>query len=299
MELDPTDSVVRRARQRYSRRHVLAAPAALLAAERLARAEQRERTVEHAVPSLRAQRLTWAGVRLELPSAVLFIDPLISGSVWGATLADPLIPLAGGPPTRFVLLTHLHPDHFDTAAVKQVVDAGGTLFCDARVAADVASRGFRTRGINAFEPALLGDFTVTPVPAVDGYGDPQVSWVVDGGRRRVIHCGDTLWHGNWWRIGRQLGPFDAAFLPINGARFRWRQPAAEVASVMAPEQAVAAAVVLGAKRIVPIHYGVSGAEGYQEDDRVEARTVEIGKQRGVGVDVVKPGDWLQWGEADK
>jgi hypothetical protein len=40
------------------------------------------------------------------------------------------------------------------------------------------------RAARPFEPLLVGDFTVTAVPAVDGYGAPQVSWVVDGGGRR-------------------------------------------------------------------------------------------------------------------
>jgi L-ascorbate metabolism protein UlaG (beta-lactamase superfamily) len=247
-----------------------------------------------AAPHLRAQRLAWAGARLELPEAAIFIDPLLSADVWGAALKDPLTPFSGGPAMRSVLVTHLHPDHFDPLAVRQILDGSGTVICDARVAANVASQGFRVRGLALFEPAIVGEFTVTAVPAVDGYGDPQVSWVVDGGGRRLIHCGDTLWHGHWWQVGRQLGPFDAAFLPINGARFAWRKPFAEVASVMTPEQAVAAAVVLGAKRLVPIHYGIRGASGYEEDPRAEAKLVEIAKGRTVAAQILKPGEWVQW-----
>jgi L-ascorbate metabolism protein UlaG (beta-lactamase superfamily) len=249
---------------------------------------------EPATPVLRAQRLAWAGVRLELPSAVICVDPLISTQVWGVALKDPLIPFTAGPDTRSVLVTHLHPDHFDPPAITQIVGTTGTVICDARVAPSVASRGFRIRGLGLFEPAMVGDFTVTAVPAVDGYGDPQVSWVVDGGGRRVIHGGDTLWHGWWWQVGRQLGPFDAAFLPINGARFAWRRPFAEVPSVMTAEQAVAAAVVLGAKRVVPIHYGVIGASGYQEDPKAEATLVEICTARRMPAQILQAGQWVQW-----
>jgi hypothetical protein len=147
-----------------------------------------------------------------------------------------------------------------------------------------------------FEPLLLGDFAATAVPAVDGYGASQVSWVIAGGNRRIIHCGDTLWHGFCWQIGRQHGPFDAAFLPINGARFGWRQPPAEIASVMTPEQAVAAAVVLGAKRLVPIHYGVAGAEGYLEEPDCVAKVAEIARRRGVRLQLLRPGEWVGWDE---
>jgi L-ascorbate metabolism protein UlaG (beta-lactamase superfamily) len=145
-----------------------------------------------------------------------------------------------------------------------------------------------------YEPVLLGDFTATPVPATDGYGDAQVSWIVSGGGRRILHCGDTLWHGTWWRIGRQYGPFDAAFLPINGARFEWRKPVSDVPAVLTPEQAVAAAIIVGAKLVVPIHYGVSGAEGYKELPECERLLFAAAQKRGIDVEVVPPGEWLTW-----
>ncbi len=111
---------------------------------------------------------------------------------------------------------------------------------------------------------------------------------------RIIHCGDTLWHGAWWHIGRFLGPFDA-FLPINGARFAWRKPVSEVAAVPTPEQAVAAAVVLNARLIVPIHYGVVAADSYDEVPDPAAALAEAARKRQVAVEVVRPGEWLTWG----
>ena len=243
---------------------------------------------------LTAERLSWAGVRLRAATSEVYIDPLLDAGVWGAALRP--APSAGaGARTRFVLVTHLHPDHFDPSAARRVLGEDGTLVCDATVAADAAARGFRVRSVRCFEPVFLSsDFTVTAVPAVDGYGAPQVSWVIAGPDRRVIHCGDTLWHGLWWQLGRMLGPFDAAFLPINGARFRWRTPYAEVPSVMTATQAVAAAVVLGARRLVPIHYGVRGADGYEEDPDALATVEHLGRERGLEVQPLTPGEWIRW-----
>lgn len=144
--------------------------------------------VEPVASQLRAQRLAWAGARLELPDATIFIDPLISTEVWGAALKDPLLPFSGGPDTRSVLVTHLHPDHFDPPAITQILGGSGTVICDARVAASVASRGIRVRGLALFEPAVVGEFTVTAVPAVDGYGGS--AGLVGRGRRRAT--GDSL-----------------------------------------------------------------------------------------------------------
>ncbi len=266
------------------------AAAAALASLPFARASPAQTSVPAA---LRAQRLAWAGVRLQLDKTTLFIDPLINPDIWGSALKDPLIPVTVDEGDRYVLATHRHPDHCDPVAIRQALGANGTLLMAASAGSPI-SGDFRTRLAPLYEPQVLGDFTATAVPAADGYGDAQVSWVVSGGGRRIIHCGDTLWHGSWWQIGRQYGPFDAAFLPINGARFAWRKPVSGISAVMTPEQAVAAAVVIGAKQIVPIHYGVSGAEGYSELPGVEALLIQAAKRRGIGVEVLHPGQWLSW-----
>ena len=250
---------------------------------------------ETTAATLRAQRLAWAGVRLELDTASLWIDPLVNADVWGPALRDPVALVRSDHGANYAVITHRHPDHFDPAAIRAALGDDGTLVCAPDNAALAAARGFKPRVGQLYEPILLGDdFTATAVPAVDGYGDPQVSWVVTGGGRRIIHCGDTLWHGAWWHIGRQYGPFDAAFLPINGARFAWRQPVSDVPAVLTPEQAVAAAVVLGARLLVPIHYGVVGAEGYAELPEVESLLATAAARRGIAIQVVRPGDWVRW-----
>jgi L-ascorbate metabolism protein UlaG (beta-lactamase superfamily) len=244
--------------------------------------------------TLRIQKLAWAGVRLVLDKATLFLDPLVNPDVWGPALKEKIIPIEAADGDRFVLVTHRHPDHFDPVAIRKALGETGILVCNSDVASLAAGAGFRVRVAETYEPVLLGDFTATAVPATDGYGDPQVSWIVSGGGRRILHCGDTLWHGTWWRIGRQYGPFDAAFLPINGARFEWRKPVSDVPAVLTPEQAVAAAVIVHAKIVVPIHYGVSGAEGYKELPDCERLLFAAAQKRGIAVEVVPPGEWLTW-----
>jgi L-ascorbate metabolism protein UlaG (beta-lactamase superfamily) len=245
-------------------------------------------------PELKAQRLSWAGVKLELPSMTLFIDPLINPEVWDSALKQPLVPLEAATPQKHVVVTHLHPDHFDPVAVKKILTDSGYLICHIDGAATAASHGFRVWAARLYEPAIFGDFTLAAAPAVDGYNSNQVSWIVTGGGRRIIHCGDTMWHGAWWQVGRQYGPFDAAFLPINGAKFSWRQPASDIPSVLTPEQAVAAGVILGAKLVTPIHYGVSGAEGYEERENAEASFIEAARKRKLPVEILKPGEWMKW-----
>ncbi len=246
------------------------------------------------VPILRIQRLAWAGVRLQLRSATLFIDPLIDPEAWGEALGDALIPVGDRVGDTSVLITHAHPDHFDAKAAADALAGGGVLAYPSGIQPLPIPERARARPSALWEPQLLGDFTATPVPASDGYGDTQVSWVVSAGGRRIFHGGDTLWHGHWWRIGRQFGPFDAAFLPINGARFGWRQPVSGQPGVLTPEQAVAAATILGAHTLVPIHYGITGMDEYVEVADPIAELRRAARQRAVTVQAVAPGAWVEW-----
>lgn len=243
---------------------------------------------------LRIQRLAWAGIRLQLPQATLFIDPLANPQEWGAALKDPLIPVGDSVGDAAVLITHAHGDHFDAKAVAEALSRGGVLAHPLGTHPLPLPPKARVRPSAPWEPQLIGDFTATPVPASDGYGDPQVSWVVSAGGRRIFHGGDTLWHGHWWRIGRQFGPFDAAFLPVNGARFGWRKPVSGQPGVLTPEQAVAAATILGAKRLVPIHYGVSGMEEYVEVEDPIGQLQKAARGNAIEIQPLAPGEWLDW-----
>lgn len=244
--------------------------------------------------ALRVQRLAWAGIRLQLANATLFVDPLIDPNIWASALADPMVAVDDAVGDSYVLVTHRHPDHYDASAVAAALRNGGTLVHAEGTSFHPLPANVRERLSPPWEPQLLGDFTATPVPAVDGYGDRQVSWVVSAGGRRIFHGGDTMWHGNWWRIGRQFGRFDAVFLPVNGARFSWRKPASDESAVLTPEQAMSAATILGARYLVPIHYGVSGAEGYAEVDDVLGRLQRAAAPAGPQVRILRPGEWLDW-----
>ena len=267
---------------------------ALLAGGALALAGTFGRVRAQAPARMEAQRLGWAGVRLQVGDTTVWIDPLANAAVWGEALRDTLSPIEPSSGDRYVLVTHRHPDHYDPDTVARALGAGGNLLSAAPTGPLPAPAGSRSRSVDLYEPQLLGDMTAVAVPAADGYGDPQVSWIVSGGGRRVIHCGDTLWHGHWWKIGRQYGPFDAAFLPINGARFGWRKPVSGLPGVMTPEQAAAAAEVIGARLIVPIHYGMAPSPDYTEAAHPAHALAAAAGARHVDVEFVRAGTWLSW-----
>jgi L-ascorbate metabolism protein UlaG (beta-lactamase superfamily) len=223
--------------------------------------------------------LGWAGVQLSDGDASLVIDPLAdAGAVWagaGEKARDvPLPPVVAASPARAAaagLVTHLHRDHADAEALAAALapgapvlvpePTGGTAVEEAGVAqaaAELAAAGLAVEPVAPWASREIDGWSITALPAADGLGDPQLSWLVARDGLTVVHAGDTMMHGWWWRVAeRAPAPVAAAFLPVNGARvtFPHRRPRSQLPVVMNAEEAAIAATILRARRLVPIHYG--------------------------------------------
>ena len=245
-------------------------------------------------PGLRVQRLSWAGVKLVCDGATLFIDASYDPSSAGSAAPD--VPLAVETRDRNALITHHHGDHFDAAALRTVLGDNGILVVPESVAPWADTRAFRVQPARLYEPVILprgtAAFAALSVPAVDGLGHPQVSWIVDAGGKRVFHGGDTAWHGRWWDIARAYGPFDLAMLPVNGFRqVQGRYTDSGIPMGLTPEQGAAAAQILRARLAVPHHYGGAAATYFEIPDSAD-RFVEAARKRGVNARIVAPGSWI-------
>jgi L-ascorbate metabolism protein UlaG (beta-lactamase superfamily) len=240
------------------------------------------------------QRLSWAGVKIVCGDATLFIDATYDPS--SAATPTPDVPLQSETRERHALITHHHGDHFDAPALRALLGDNGIVVVPEAVASWADTRNLRTQPARLHEPLMLprgtAVFMAISVPAVDGLGHPQVSWVVDAAGRRIFHGGDTAWHGYWWDIARAYGPFDLALLPINGFRqVQGRYTDTGVPMDLTPEQAAAEARVLGARLTVPIHYGQSSPTYHEQENAVQ-RFVEAAKAASVNARIVTPGDWI-------
>jgi L-ascorbate metabolism protein UlaG (beta-lactamase superfamily) len=239
---------------------------------------------------LQIERLTWAGVKLANENTTVFVDA-VGKDLWDGNAPEGLVPVTADTDRRYALISHVHNDHFDVDTLKDLLGDRGYVICHESVATYVASRGLKVIPAKTYEPVSRGGFLFTAVPAEDGFGDEQVSWVISVDSKRFLHAGDTLWHGKWSIIGNQFGPFDAVFLPINGARVL-RDPMPETAAVMTPAQAVDAASLLRAKLLIPIHYGLNDPPYYQEIDNPIDKLVREAKRRDMNVRHLRPGDSL-------
>jgi L-ascorbate metabolism protein UlaG (beta-lactamase superfamily) len=260
--------------------------------------------------------LGWAGAELEADGATVVVDPLHdTGAVFaplgeraaGTPLPQVVPPSAGKAVAG--LVTHLHRDHADAGALAAALvpgarvlepPAGGGDEIDAlaltQAEHELAGARLERSRVAPWESVTAGPFTLTALPAADGIGDPQVAWLVEAEGARVLHLGDTMFHGWWWRIARRHGPFDAVLVPVNGAvlSFPHRRPASPLPAALDPEQAAIAASLLEARLAIPIH-----SEGYEVDGvytpvhGAAERFAAAAAERDVPVRILEPGETME------
>ena len=257
---------------------------------------------------MRLRHLGWAGVEIEHDGHSLLIDvlkdafPLIPGE----RLVSPL----GPGKAVAALVTHLHPDHADPHAIALALaegapvfrpepnpGAGDDLLLTAKAEAEFRETGLRTDVVPPWEKRRAGPFRILAAPSVDGFGDPQRCWVVECDGVRILHAGDTLFHGYWRSIARR-GAIDVAFLPINGAiiDLPHLRPSNPLNAVMTPEEAAVAAALLGAKVAVPIHFELlNRPPEYTETPRPAERFVQKAQEVGVVPKIAVRGEWFSPG----
>ncbi len=262
---------------------------------------------------MRIRRLGWAGLELEADGERAVVDLFRTNAPlepYTGPVHEPLPPPQHEGAIATALVTHLHADHCDPGAIAAALQPGGLLLRPAPApeggilengalvyAEDgIAAHGLATQVVAPWKSVTRGPFTFTAVPAVDGFGDPQVSWAIEAGGVRILHAGDTLFHGSWWLTKLRLGDFDAVFLPANGARVSLphRQPPSPFPAAMTPEQAATAAQILGARLAVPIHYDAINAPPlYEQVEQPAERFLAAAREAGVEARLLATGEELE------
>lgn len=155
---------------------------------------------------MKVRWLGWAGVEIEAEGASLVIDPLADPGATFAALGDrarsvelpPIVEPEARGTSVAGLVSHLHRDHTDAgalagalagdAAVHEPLWPGGEDAENLGLAQanfELARAGLQRRATENWERLELGPFAITALPAVDGLGDPQVSWLVEAGDTRL------------------------------------------------------------------------------------------------------------------
>jgi len=201
--------------------------------------------------SLKGTKITWLGHATVLVTTAkgteILIDPFIQG--------NPKYPKSFELPSKidYILLTHGHGDHISDA-VPVAKKHGSKVVAIYELAGYIASQGVaETIGMNLGGTVELGDVAASMVDARHsscaqdkdgthyvGVAAGYVLTIADG--PVLYHAGDTSVFGDMALIRDVYRP-EVAMLPIGDFY------------TMGPKEASFAARLLGAKTILPIHFG--------------------------------------------
>ncbi|NLC24778.1 MAG: MBL fold metallo-hydrolase [Oxalobacter sp.] len=207
--------------------------------------------------------LTWIGQAsflAQLAGINILIDPVMSMNIgWIRRNSPPGIAWPAMPPIDLVLITHNHRDHMDVPTLKKL-GPDPVYLVPQGLGQWFLKNGFRrVIEMEWWQQEEIAGLNITFVPAEHwsrrSIADVNTSWwggfVIEKEGLRLYHSGDTGWFDGFADIGRRFGEIHAAMLPIGAYAPRWFMKPQHIN----PDEAVDAMTALGAKRLIPMHWG--------------------------------------------
>jgi L-ascorbate metabolism protein UlaG (beta-lactamase superfamily) len=175
---------------------------------------------------------------------------------------DPAVGIEDLPPVDFVLLSHLHGDHFDRVAERKLNKAT-PIVSTSHATMYLERVGFsHTHALETWEPLELqkgeAKLRITAMPGTHGPGllgtllPPVMGSMLDFGNGenvlRMYISGDTLIHDRLREIPRRFSHVDLALLHLGGTRVLG------IMVTMDASQGLEAMRIVDPRTAVPIHY---------------------------------------------
>ncbi len=219
------------------------------------------RTLTH-FPALGKGQLciTWIGhasFLIQTPEHNILVDP--NWAKWLKVvkrIRHPGVEPDDLPAIDLVLVTHAHFDHLDKKSLRAIAEEQ-PIAVPEHVGGLVRHLGFeRVHELAPWQSFKHGHLRVTLTPARHwgarvlhdthrGFGGFHIEYA----GRSVLHCGDTTYFEGFREIGERM-PVEIALLPIGA----YDAPTQRDVH-MNPEEALRAFVELGARTMIPMHYG--------------------------------------------
>jgi L-ascorbate metabolism protein UlaG (beta-lactamase superfamily) len=201
---------------------------------------------------VRVTPITHASLQLEYGGKVIHVDPTSPGDYSAAKQAD------------LILITDIHPDHLDPAAIAKVRKPGAPVVAPAAAAEKIESPTVIANG----ETKTVAGISIEAVPMYNLQRGPAPGqlfhtkgrgngYVLTLGARRVYIAGDTECTDEM----RALKDIDAAFVPMN------------LPYTMPPSEAAACVKAFKPKVVFPYHYRGQNPEEFR--DALKGEPIEV------------------------
>ncbi len=212
--------------------------------------------------------VTWVGhstALVRLGGMTILTDPIWSHRASPVSWAGPKrytppgIDFESLPAIDVVLLSHDHYDHLDKRTLKRLGDKPLYIvpLGIGKILEKIGIRNYQE--LDWWDKAIYGGTTFTCTPAQHFSGRSLFSrngtlWCgfgVSNSTGSFFFGGDTGYFEGFKEIGRRVGPFDIALLPIGAYLPRWFMEPVH----LSPSQALDVCSELEAVFLVPIHWG--------------------------------------------
>jgi L-ascorbate metabolism protein UlaG (beta-lactamase superfamily) len=238
---------------------------------------------------------------IQIGGRKVLIDPVFAERLIALRrLRRPGVKIKDLPAIDMVLLSHAHMDHLNRPSLRRVVAHNIKVSGRAPIAVVpwgvedlVNDLGFaRVVTLEWWQTKSIGGLELTMTPCKHwgarlfkdthrGFG----GYVIRGGGHSLYHSGDTAYFDGFTHIGKRLKP-EVALLPIGAYR-----PDSYRGVHTCPEEALQGFLDLGARRMIPMHYGTFRLSQEPMEEPVE-RLMAAAKLAGVAssVSVLPEGD---------
>ncbi len=247
---------------------------------------------------------------IQLNGQNLLTDPVFSQRVSPVSFAGPKrvnppgVRIENLPEIDVILLSHNHYDHLDMKTVKHLAEKGSKFFVGLGVGAHLEKWGIDKSSIKEMDwgdSVKFKDLVVNCTQARHYSGRKSMSrntlwasWVVQGVKHSVFHSGDSGYSDHFKEIGERFKNIDMSFIKVGdyGLDLGWQD------IHMLPENSVQAHVDLGAKQMIPIHWGVFTLSNHPWDEPIE-RTVKAATGKNIVLRTPKIGEVVETEKAFK
>ena len=261
----------------------------------------RPRYDDDVAPGLRAVWFGHASVLVEIDGQRIIFDAMLSEYAFPIQflapqrMNPPPLELDELPPIDAAFVSHDHYDHLDMKTVQHLAERGTRFFVGLGVGAHLAAWGVPGDQIVEMvwgDEATYNGLTIHCSEARHYSGRKSMSrdslwasWLVQGPDHSVYHSGDSGYSPHFKAIGDQFPNIDLALIKVGdyGQDLQWQD------IHMLPESSVQAHIDLGAKTLLPIHWGVF-ALSYHDWDEPIKRTMAEAERHGIQVVTPKLGE---------